>query len=231
MKGYEKLLEKATLAYRKCASNAEKRRLESIFPELKEKGYAKIMKEIIAYLDVQNAISGGEDQDFKCWISWLEKQIEQADYNPYKATIESIAAMVERYADNGDLKDFYDNIKVKCKDAMEYDKSLFGKQGKEDGKVIVPTVTFDDILALECCMKMAEKDEKLYKQLQSFYDRVHNFYIPMYCLEGDFERFFNYCKDAKTKELCERLEKLEKQTKAISEKIYNVSVKKYEQGE
>jgi len=129
MKDYEKMLEKAKLAYRSCASNAEKRRLESIFPELKvkERGDTEIRKEIIAYLDVQDAVSGGKDQDFKYWISWLEKQ---ADYNPYKETIESIDAMVERYADNGDLKDFYDNIKVKCKDAMEYDKILSEKQGE-----------------------------------------------------------------------------------------------------
>ena len=63
-------------------------------------------------------------------VSWLEKQGEQkSDYNPYKVTVESITIMVEKYA-NGDLKDFYDNVKVKCKDAVEYDKT-FEKQGEQ----------------------------------------------------------------------------------------------------
>ena len=61
----------------------------------------------------------------------IEKRGEESDYNPYKATIESISAMVEKYANNGDLRDFYDNIKVKCKDAMEYDNTWLEKQGVE----------------------------------------------------------------------------------------------------
>lgn len=53
----------------------------------------------------------------------LEKQGEKNDYNPYKATVESIVAMVEKYAPfDANLQDFYDNVKIKCKDAVEYDK-------------------------------------------------------------------------------------------------------------
>jgi len=43
-------------------------------------------------------------------------------YNPYKATVLAIAAMAEKYAD-GDLKDFYDNVAVKCRDAIEYERT------------------------------------------------------------------------------------------------------------
>lgn len=42
--------------------------------------------------------------------------------------------------------------------------------------VIFPTFTFDDILALKCCMKEVEKEEELYNQLQSLYNRVHDAY-------------------------------------------------------
>ena len=59
----------------------------------------------------------------------FEKQGKKPDYNPYKATVESIATMVEKYANTDDLKDFYDNIKVKCKDAVEYDNNWIEKQG------------------------------------------------------------------------------------------------------
>lgn len=51
------------------------------------------------------------------------------------------------------------------------------KQGEKDSQVILPTFTFDDILALECCMKEVEKkDEELYNQLQSLHNRVHDAY-------------------------------------------------------
>lgn len=44
-------------------------------------------------------------------------------YNPYKAVVESIAEMCKHYdkASHIGLIDFYDNVKVKCKDAKEYD--------------------------------------------------------------------------------------------------------------
>jgi len=44
-------------------------------------------------------------------------------YNPYKAAVESIADMCQRYdrLDFESLQDFYDNVKVICKDAREYD--------------------------------------------------------------------------------------------------------------
>lgn len=77
-----------------------------------------------------------EDEMSKC-LAWLEKQGEKSNYNPYKVTVESIAAMVEKYA-KGDLKDFYDNIKVKCKDAMEYEKTWFEKQGEQKSDKIEP---------------------------------------------------------------------------------------------
>ena len=62
-----------------------------------------------------------------------EKEVEETnDYDPYKATVESIADMVERYSDVGsDLQDFYDNVKVQCKDAVEYERIWCKKQGEK----------------------------------------------------------------------------------------------------
>ena len=54
--------------------------------------------------------------------------------------------------------------------------SWLEKQGKKDSQVILPTFTFDDILALQCCMKKAQKDEELYNQLQNLHDRLHDAY-------------------------------------------------------
>lgn len=113
------------------------------FPELKEKNdderIRKALINKIKCLDEEESIEGysfyaGNYTADDC-IAWLERQGEKQDYNPYKVTIESIATMVEKYA-NGDLKDFYDNIKVKCKDAMEYDNIWNKKQGdKEEPQV------------------------------------------------------------------------------------------------
>lgn len=51
-------------------------------------------------------------------------------YNPYKVVVKSIAEMVERYElyhkfyIDSNLSDFLNNVKIKCKDAMEYDELL-----------------------------------------------------------------------------------------------------------
>ena len=63
------------------------------------------------------------DPDWEELINWLKSLRPQNSYayNPYKAVVESIAAMVEKYAtSDSDLQDFYNNVKVKCKDAKEY---------------------------------------------------------------------------------------------------------------
>ena len=63
------------------------------------------------------------------WLKNLKGRVQlqnTAYYNPYKEVVESIAEMCKHYdnMDVGSLQDFYDNVKVKCKDAKEYD-SLF----------------------------------------------------------------------------------------------------------
>ena len=62
-------------------------------------------------------------------VEWSE---EDEDYNPYKATVESIAEMCKHYdvASHSSLRDFYDNVKVKCKEAIEYDKEYSQRQWK-----------------------------------------------------------------------------------------------------
>lgn len=57
------------------------------------------------------------------FLDWLKSLRPQNTYNPYKAVVESIAEMCKHYdkASHSGLRDFYDNVKVKCKDAQEYD--------------------------------------------------------------------------------------------------------------
>jgi ribonuclease HII len=54
---------------------------------------------------------------------FIEEEEETDNYDPYKATVESIADMVERYSELQsieELKDFYNNVRVKCQDAFDY---------------------------------------------------------------------------------------------------------------
>lgn len=60
------------------------------------------------------------------WLKSLRPQ-KQCNYNPYKEVVDSIAEMCEKYASLGsDLSDFlcsdfFCNVRVKCKEAKEYD--------------------------------------------------------------------------------------------------------------
>ena len=53
------------------------------------------------------------------------------------------------------------------------------KQGNKDSQVKIPTFTFDDILALQCCMETAKKvqnDKDLYEKLNNLHGRIYDAY-------------------------------------------------------
>ena len=75
--------------------------------------------EILSFLDTLEVKEGNDSS-----------QLQSVEYyNPYKAVVESIAEMCVHYdkADHSSLEDFYDNVRVKCKDAKEYE-SLFPQE-------------------------------------------------------------------------------------------------------
>lgn len=77
--------------------------------------------------------SNEEESDYDLFI---EEEVEEddSDYDPYKATVESIADMVERYSELQsleELKHFYNNVKVKCREAIEYDSTWNKKQDEK----------------------------------------------------------------------------------------------------
>lgn len=76
MENYNKLLKKAKEAYSKCVTDAEKRRLEAIFPELKEVSDEKIRKEILDYFKDLDE----HGYPTKEWIAWIEKQEERENF-------------------------------------------------------------------------------------------------------------------------------------------------------
>lgn len=127
-----------------------KRELEKQEEQMMAKGERKnVALSIINYLD-DNRVAGCmdlssmecEDIEDACvnskWTklyNYMKKKLETPDllnYNPYEATVKSIIAMTERYADGNDLRDFYDNVKVKCKEAIDYDKTWLEKTSKQE---------------------------------------------------------------------------------------------------
>ena len=64
-----------------------------------------------------------------------EEEVEEddSDYDPYKEVVESIMDMVERYSPNnvGSLQDFYHNVKVKCRETIEYYNTWNKKQEEQ----------------------------------------------------------------------------------------------------
>lgn len=71
-----------------------------------------------------------------CYDLFIEEEVEEddSDYDPYKSTVESLADMVERYSELQtleELKHFYNNVKVKCREAVEYDKKWCKKQDEK----------------------------------------------------------------------------------------------------
>ena len=77
--------------------------------------------------DIENAIV---NEDWDKVYRYMKKKLKNYAYNPYKFTIESILDMCKCYSESGDLLDFFNNVKVKCKDAIEYDKTWLEKQGE-----------------------------------------------------------------------------------------------------
>jgi len=98
------------------------------------------------------------------WLKSLRPQNKYA-YNPYKVVVESIAEMCKHYdkASHSGLRDFYDNIKVKCKDAKEYD-SLYNQNTWKPSKEQIIALRW--VLNNMPCNKHKEKISGLLDQIK-----------------------------------------------------------------
>ena len=104
----------------------EKQSKQKSIKENKE--YKTGLDEALWAIEQAKTIAKDENDMGNLWYAehWLKslKTPSKYAYNPYKAVVESIAEMCKHYdkASHNGLRDFYDNVKVKCKDAKEYDK-------------------------------------------------------------------------------------------------------------
>ncbi len=73
------------------------------------------------------------------------------------------------------MVDNFENSTKQYEDAIAW----LEKQSEKDSQVIYPTFTFDDILALQCCMetvKKVQEDKDLYEKLNDLHGRVYDAY-------------------------------------------------------
>ena len=123
-------------------------------------------------------------------LDWLEKQskndsIEQVFRPLAGCDIDEAAEQavnIQKQGKNIVLAFNGAYIPVKGKTTNEiFDEyiSWLEKQGEKDSQLIPTTITFDDILALQCCMEIVEKvqkDKDLYEQLRSLHNKLHYAY-------------------------------------------------------
>lgn len=107
----------------KCAITAIKKLYEQKPAEWSEKDKDNIQRALY-YVDYYQTHEADTKEAEECfdWLKSLKPQ-NKCVYNPYKEVVVSIAEMCKHYdkASHSGLRDFYDNVKVKCKDATEYD--------------------------------------------------------------------------------------------------------------
>ena len=173
---YEQKYKEALERARKLQENSIlKRWLWKVFPELAESEDEKIRKELIKFVKVNIP-------DEERYIAQLEKQGEkQQNTSIWKHWKNGIAG-------NGDGKPIYlikygltysisSCLGCECDyiELSELDKLLSEK--KQSKKSI--SFTFDDILALQCCMetvKKVQEDKDLYNELLLLHNKVYDAY-------------------------------------------------------
>lgn len=127
-KRYDEAYKVAESIHRFSSNPAEIKRMEEIFPSLKEYEGERIRNVLIGWINLESSISFGDTFDGfskEQILAWLEKQEDK------------------------------------------------------DSQVKLPTFTFDDILALQCCMetvKKVQEDKDLYEKLNDLHGRVYDAY-------------------------------------------------------
>lgn len=191
-KAYNKALERAKEKYTTCYSPAL---LEYIFPELNESNDKEIREDIINNLKRYiNCIKDGYDapsaKDFV--VKEIEKQIAWLEKQDNKSVNIDIESMVSSYkqrlksqtgirAENNPLVNmsliaFRHGVENTLE---ELNLKKLEKQGDKDSQIKLPTFTFDDILALQCCMETVKKvqnDKDLYEKLNDLHGRMYDAY-------------------------------------------------------
>ena len=157
-KKYNELVGKIKKAYLYTQTDSMKAVLEDILPELKESEDERIRKEIISALKYANH-KGVYDKH----LAWLEKQGQETmKVSIWKHWKDGIAGNGNGepifLIKTGNTYTLSSGLSFECDyiELSELDNLMLEKQDKKDNQVKLPPFTFDDILALQCCMETAK---------------------------------------------------------------------------
>lgn len=186
-----------------------KERLLPFFPELESED-DKIRKKCINFLNLHKRFHASSAEIDEC-IAWLKKQKvtdKEIVFRPLAGT--DIIAAANQAIENSIIEIGKEvilafngaYIPVNGKTVAEICNEYFAwleKQGNSSKKCLnLPHFTFDDVLALQCCMetvKKVQEDKELYEQLQNLHNRLHD----AYWLEKQDKHLENYDEAEKEK--------------------------------
>ena len=182
-KAYNELVGEIKKAYLYAQTDSTKAVLEDILPELKESEDERIRKALIRFHKSSIDIDGIKGEDI---ISWLEKQGQETmKVSIWKHWKDGIAGNGNGepifLIKSGNTYTLSSGLSFECDyiELSELDNLMLEKQDKKDNQVKLPPFTFDDILALQCCMETAknvQEDKELYKALLILHDKLYDAY-------------------------------------------------------
>jgi hypothetical protein len=146
---------------------------EAIFPELAESEDEKIRKALIRFHKSTIDVDGIKGEDI---IAWLEKQGEPINDNIITRDDEILQAISIGLTDALENFGWSDFGGLPIEEIQEW----LEKQGEQKTQVHFPKFTFDDVLALQCCMetvKKVQEDKELYEQLNLMHSKVYDAYL------------------------------------------------------
>lgn len=177
-KKYKELVGKIEKAYLYAQTDSTKAVLEEIRSGLKESEDEWIRKTLLETFS-------NFDADGTFWttilriskdnvLDWLKKQNPvKFDEKDEKIRKELLDSFKYQQRESRTDKEWLNGIK------LSEVVTWLEKQGESNNHTTLPKFTFDDVLALQCCMetvKKVQEDKTLYEQLQSLHDRVHDAY-------------------------------------------------------
>jgi len=140
--------------------------VRKLIPELQTPNDGEIIKELIDYLDVQDAIAKGKDSDFKNWIAWLKKQKEK-ELDTRSNYLEELIAADDIYqmAMNDAMIEEAKTKAMHALSKLEISKLLF--QEDQNKKIFAVTndpkfKTGDWITNGYCIIKITSVDDRYY---------------------------------------------------------------------
>ena len=150
-KAYDEAVEKSKRLYEQGTITES---LAYIFPELRGDEDEKIRKALVRFHKSTIDIDGIKGADILAWLEKQNSNVDNANKEYWRGYREGKQEILDKYAE-------------------------LEKQGDNKEQINLPCFTFDDVLALQCCMetvKKVQEDKELYEAILILHDKVYDAY-------------------------------------------------------